>query len=176
MTFPGLEITILKFHDFSRFSMAVRTLQYKTGKNERSWTTTQTTSLLWAPTPRSLARSTTLTLSCSWRDARCSQTTVFPKLFYLNSLISRAEWKRQLERNLPPEPWDSTPHREGSISTESPESTSLSSAYVLVWAGMEEQKNQPRPHSEKRSLFPCFISLKLYLKPTCFAFYLLAHL
>jgi len=26
MTFPGLEITILKFHDFSRFSMTVRTL------------------------------------------------------------------------------------------------------------------------------------------------------
>jgi len=27
MTFPGLEITILKFHDFSRFSMTVRTLR-----------------------------------------------------------------------------------------------------------------------------------------------------
>ncbi|TNN66955.1 hypothetical protein EYF80_022872 [Liparis tanakae] len=26
MTFPGLEMTILKFHDFSRFSMTVRTL------------------------------------------------------------------------------------------------------------------------------------------------------
>jgi len=26
MTFPGLEMTILKFHDFSRFSMSVRTL------------------------------------------------------------------------------------------------------------------------------------------------------
>jgi len=28
MTFPGLEMTILKFHDFSRFSMTVRTLHY----------------------------------------------------------------------------------------------------------------------------------------------------
>jgi len=27
MTFPGLEMTILKCHDFSRFSMTVRTLQ-----------------------------------------------------------------------------------------------------------------------------------------------------
>jgi len=27
MTFQGLEMTILKFHDFSRFSMTVRTLQ-----------------------------------------------------------------------------------------------------------------------------------------------------
>jgi len=27
MTFPGLEMTILKFHYFSRFSMTVRTLQ-----------------------------------------------------------------------------------------------------------------------------------------------------
>jgi len=27
MTFPGLEITILKFHDLSRFSMTVRTLR-----------------------------------------------------------------------------------------------------------------------------------------------------
>jgi len=26
MTFPGLEMTILEFHDFSRFSMTVRTL------------------------------------------------------------------------------------------------------------------------------------------------------
>jgi len=26
MTFPGLEMTILKFHDFSRFSITVRTL------------------------------------------------------------------------------------------------------------------------------------------------------
>jgi len=26
MTFPGLEMTILNFHDFSRFSMTVRTL------------------------------------------------------------------------------------------------------------------------------------------------------
>jgi len=26
MTFPGLEMTILKCHDFSRFSMTVRTL------------------------------------------------------------------------------------------------------------------------------------------------------
>jgi len=28
MTFPGLEMTILKFHDFSSFSMTVRTLWY----------------------------------------------------------------------------------------------------------------------------------------------------
>jgi len=27
MTFPGLEITILKFHDFSKFSMTVRILE-----------------------------------------------------------------------------------------------------------------------------------------------------
>jgi len=27
MTFPGLEMTILKFHDFSRFSMTVRTMK-----------------------------------------------------------------------------------------------------------------------------------------------------
>jgi len=28
MTFPGLEMTILKFHDFSRFSMTARTLTF----------------------------------------------------------------------------------------------------------------------------------------------------
>jgi len=33
MTFPGLEMTILKFHDFSRFSMTVRTLCIKLSAN-----------------------------------------------------------------------------------------------------------------------------------------------
>jgi len=37
MTFPGLEMIILKFHDFSRFSMTVRTLITTPAANDRSW-------------------------------------------------------------------------------------------------------------------------------------------
>jgi len=35
MTFPGLEMTILKFHDFSRFSMTVRTLTSQPGGGDQ---------------------------------------------------------------------------------------------------------------------------------------------
>ncbi len=33
-TFPGLEIVVLKFHDFSMFFMTVRTLQEENEKQE----------------------------------------------------------------------------------------------------------------------------------------------